>query len=292
MTTSFAVALCGFSEKDEHLLRIVLSRAPVGAWARFEIASRLTRQCDMALVDVETSAGMDEWARCRALRADLPAVCVSSGGTRGDSPFRLARAAMLLHLQGVLEQVAHELRAREHAPRELTEQPTSLEFTLVQARGDEGLGVEYAPINALVIDESPLVRTQIEAGLDRLGVRAVPVADSAAALLALRRAAFDLILLDALTPGLGGYEFCRELKRDRQLRSVPVLMLTSRQAPFDRARGLAAGCDNYIAKPIGWEILAGAVDRALQWRFHHDKTLLAARGYRAAPGGSAAVAAP
>jgi two-component system, cell cycle response regulator len=58
------------------------------------------------------------------------------------------------------------------------------------------------------------------------------------------------------------------------------LILTSRSSPFDRARGMLAGCDHYLTKPIAWEAFGRAVDKALMKSFRNDRAQLTARGYR------------
>ena len=86
-------------------------------------------------------------------------------------------------------------------------------------------------------------------------------------------------------PGADGYEVCRSIKKGAYTRSTPVLMLTSRSSPFDRARGALAGCDSYLVKPITWETFFNAIDKVLAKRFRNDRVLLTARGYRASASG-------
>ena len=61
---------------------------------------------------------------------------------------------------------------------------------------------------------------------------------------------------------------------------MPVLMLTSRSSPFDRARGALSGCDSYLTKPITWDTFSQAVDKALMKSFRNDRAQMIARGYR------------
>ena len=83
-------------------------------------------------------------------------------------------------------------------------------------------------------------------------------------------------------PGADGYEVCRNIKKNIYTRSMPVIMLTSRSSPFDRARGALAGCDSYLVKPITWETFFTAVDKTLMKSARNDRGLLTARGYRPA----------
>src|SRR5437763_5425769 len=66
---------------------------------------------------------------------------------------------------------------------------------------------------------------------------------------------YDLIILDVMIPGLSGFEVCRQLRRSGQ--SVPILMLTARDATDDRVHGLDTGADDYLTKPFEFrELLA------------------------------------
>ena len=107
------------------------------------------------------------------------------------------------------------------------------------------------------------------------------LADSAeAAMRLLEHGRYDLAFLDVVMPGTDGYELCRRIKHNSDLRGMPVLMLTSRSSPFDRARGALSGCDSYLVKPITWDIFSQAVDKALLKHFRNDRAQMIARGYR------------
>ena len=59
---------------------------------------------------------------------------------------------------------------------------------------------------------------------------------------------FDLIILDLMLPGMDGFEICRQI---RQEKNIPVIMVTAKEAEYDKVRGLEAGADDYITKPFG-----------------------------------------
>jgi two-component system cell cycle response regulator len=87
----------------------------------------------------------------------------------------------------------------------------------------------------------------------------------------------DLILLDVMMPGMDGFETCRELKRDPATRQIPVVMVTSLDANAERVRGLDAGADDFLTKPVDFTTLL-ARTRALvrlkrlldEWRVRGD----------------------
>lgn len=97
----------------------------------------------------------------------------------------------------------------------------------------------------------------------------------------LKGRSYDLAFLDVVMPGTDGYELCRKIKHNPYTRLMPVLMLTSRSSPFDRARGALSGCDSYMTKPITWDTFRQAVDKALLKHFRNDRARMLARGYRA-----------
>lgn len=74
----------------------------------------------------------------------------------------------------------------------------------------------------------------------------------------------DLVILDVTMPGLDGFEACRRLKEDPRTHLVPVLLVTALQAREDRIRGIAAGCDDFITKPVDEEQLLARVKSALR----------------------------
>jgi twitching motility two-component system response regulator PilG len=75
---------------------------------------------------------------------------------------------------------------------------------------------------------------------------------------------FDLALVDVVMPDMDGYRLTREIKRNRRLRQMPVIILTSRSSPFDLARGALAGCDTYLTKPVPFRALEAAVVKQMR----------------------------
>lgn len=122
---------------------------------------------------------------------------------------------------------------------------------------------EEAP-RVLIVDDSATVRRQIGVALDRLGLRHEAVGSAAQALERLAVEPFDLALVDVMMPDTDGYRLTREIRRDRRIRQLPVIILTSRSSPFDLARGALAGCDAYLTKPVPFRALETAVRKQLQ----------------------------
>ncbi len=292
MSKTYFVGLCGMSARDTRLIEIVLNRAP-NARHKFEVADATSRSVvDIAVVDLQSPVGLEILNTVRVRNPMVVVVAVSDHGMMGETRFRISRRSLLLQLHRTLEQIVDEelsgaAKVRSLPPSDRpTTQPAPAPSSTDQALLAPTAGVapkshsEFPPLVALVVDDSLTVRRQLEAALDRAGIQVVLAEDAEAAQRELVRKRFDLMFLDVVMPGIDGYELCRSIKQNQYTRGVPVLMLTSRSSPFDRARGALAGCDSYLVKPITWEGFYSAVDRTLSKSFQNDRKLLAARGYR------------
>jgi twitching motility two-component system response regulator PilG len=118
---------------------------------------------------------------------------------------------------------------------------------------------------ALVVDDSPTIRKQIEIELEHLGIAADLAESGEQAIGFLNQSqSYDLIFLDVVLPGVDGYNLCKTIKRDRQRKRTPVIMLTGKGSPFDRVRGKLAGCNTYLTKPVGRERFQTVVKKYLE----------------------------
>jgi two-component system response regulator MprA len=109
-------------------------------------------------------------------------------------------------------------------------------------------------VKILVVDDEPAVRDSLRRALQLEGYDVELAGDGAEALDRIAaRNGIDAVLLDVSMPRLDGLEACRRLRRDGN--SLPVLMLTARDAVSDRVAGLDAGADDYVVKPFALEEL-------------------------------------
>lgn len=86
--------------------------------------------------------------------------------------------------------------------------------------------------------------------LERSGYQVLPAKDGPAGILLAEQNPPDMILLDIQLPGMDGYAVAQKLRSNQRLASVPIVAVTSYAMVGDRERGLAAGCNGYIEKPI------------------------------------------
>ncbi len=101
----------------------------------------------------------------------------------------------------------------------------------------------------LIVEDEPAQMEMLSYNVAKEGYRTISADDGEEAILLVKEENPDLILLDWMLPGLSGIEVCRQLKRDPEFSSTPILMLTARGEESDKVRGLDTGADDYIVKP-------------------------------------------
>ncbi len=116
-----------------------------------------------------------------------------------------------------------------------------------------------ATARVMVIDDSQTIRRTAETLLAREGYEVVTAQDGFEALSKIADHQPDIIFIDIMMPRLDGYQACALIKNNPQFRATPVIMLSSKDGLFDRARGRIVGSDEYLTKPFTRDELLGAV---------------------------------
>ena len=111
----------------------------------------------------------------------------------------------------------------------------------------------------MVIDDSQTIRRTAETLLTKEGFTVVTAQDGFEALAKIADHHPDLIFVDIMMPRLDGYQACALIKANPRNSSTPVIMLSSKDGLFDRARGRIVGSDEYLTKPFTRDELIGAV---------------------------------
>jgi two-component system cell cycle response regulator len=116
----------------------------------------------------------------------------------------------------------------------------------------------------LVVDDSKSVLKMMDLTLKALGLGTV-LADSVdSAVKCLNSSNYDLIFLDVILPDGDGFEICKLIKQDTSMENVPVIMLTGKSSSYDKLKGKLAGCDDYLTKPVGNEVLQNVLKKYLK----------------------------
>src|SRR6201996_9651000 len=111
----------------------------------------------------------------------------------------------------------------------------------------------------LVVDDVPANVKLLEARLSAEYFDVMTASNGAEALAVSARAECDIILLDVMMPDMDGFEVCRRLKSNPATHFIPVVMVTALDSPSDRVRGLEAGADDFLTKPVSDVVLIARV---------------------------------
>ena len=118
-----------------------------------------------------------------------------------------------------------------------------------------------AGVKVLVIDDSNTIRRSAEIFLKQGGYQVLLAEDGFDALSKVNDHEPDLIFCDILMPRLDGYQTCAIIKRNAKFADVPVIMLSSKDGLFDKARGRMVGSQDYLTKPFTKDQLLQAVEQ-------------------------------
>ncbi|MCP5521014.1 MAG: response regulator [Verrucomicrobiales bacterium] len=244
----------------------VETRDPREAVPILHRASHEKHPFTIAIIDM-MMPGMDGLELSRQIRQDpdlrgtLLLVMASSAGSRSDAGElkRMGFAACLTkpikqsQLHDCLATLLHEGR-----PQEATRPPGNL-------RTHQTSFEEHRRHVRILVAEDNIVNQKLALKLlEKMGYRADAVADGQEALAALGTVPYHLVLMDVHMPGMDGYEATRSIRdpsSDVLDHRIPILALTANARREDREKCLAAGMDDYIAKPIEPRTLAGAIER-------------------------------
>ena len=122
-----------------------------------------------------------------------------------------------------------------------------------------GEATDLTGVKVMVIDDSNTIRRSAEMFLTRAGCAVILAEDGFDALSKIADHQPHLIFVDIMMPRLDGYQTCALIKNNARFKSTPVVMLSSKDGLFDRARGRMVGSDQYLTKPFTQESLLDAV---------------------------------
>ncbi len=118
---------------------------------------------------------------------------------------------------------------------------------------------DLSGLKVMVVDDSKTIRRTAETLLKKAGCEVLTAEDGFEALSVIADNHPDLIFVDIMMPRLDGYQTCALVKRNEMFRSTPVIMLSSKDGLFDRARGRVVGSEEYLTKPFTKEELLDVI---------------------------------
>ncbi|MCU7905223.1 MAG: twitching motility response regulator PilG [Candidatus Thiodiazotropha sp. (ex Epidulcina cf. delphinae)] len=116
-------------------------------------------------------------------------------------------------------------------------------------------------VKVMVIDDSKTIRRTAESLLRKAGCEVTTATDGFEALAMIADHHPEVIFVDIMMPRLDGYQTCALIKHNDVFKNIPVIMLSSKDGLFDRARGRIVGSEQYLTKPFTKDELLGAIRR-------------------------------
>ncbi|HCN16096.1 Protein PilG [Enhydrobacter sp. 8BJ] len=123
------------------------------------------------------------------------------------------------------------------------------------------MDANFEGLKVMIIDDSKTIRRTAETLLAKAGCDVITAVDGFDALAKIADTNPDLIFVDIMMPRLDGYQTCSLIKNNADFAAKPVIMLSSKDGLFDKARGRIVGSDEYLTKPFSKEELFDAIER-------------------------------
>ncbi|RKZ43600.1 MAG: response regulator [Candidatus Parabeggiatoa sp. nov. 3] len=117
----------------------------------------------------------------------------------------------------------------------------------------------FAGIKVVVIDDSKTIRRTAETLLKKAGCEVITATDGFESLSRVMEAKPDIIFVDIMMPRLDGYQTCALIKNNPAFKKMPIVMLSSKDGLFERARGRIVGAEHYMTKPFTREELLNTI---------------------------------
>jgi CheY-like chemotaxis protein len=254
---SFSIALLGVSSIHCKILQRIAAVTQCRKRKYYLVNScQGIVHADIVMVNVENTDAVMKW---RDLREKYKgnnfktAIEVHSIARGSDSvaysvcaPFNPSRLIKMLDKYTIKElDYIPELSIDEHDGRDIE---SNTVYSLVEFINEKKPTQPSKKV--LVVDDSEVVRHQLGLELKMKNFEATYAESGEEALTLLKMKKYDLLFLDVMLPGVDGYTVCKHIKRNPLLKSMPVIMLTSRTSRFDKLKGTLAGCDTYATKPV------------------------------------------
>ncbi len=221
------------------------------------------KNVNIVIVDADDSRALAQWHEFnRAARggSGKPAILVGAAFAEAAEQvdgrqYRLKRTRLSAHLLKTLDAIT--VRELKYVPELVIGGDDSPGAQAIVSNLLAGSKSADNGVNGkvLVVDDSLSVRTQMGLCL-RLHDLSVDLAEDAEEALDLVEVGhYDVIFLDVVLPEMDGYKVCKLIKSNATTRSIPIVMLTGKTSPFNKVRGVMAGCDRYLTKPVDAEQL-------------------------------------
>ena len=250
----YTVAIFGIPEFERGLVERIFSLSESRANIYQMVDDSQHHAADIALVDQGNATAASEFKRFQSNGHELPAVIIPNGKDP-EADFWVKRPFTAMRMLGALDKLVENQLSGVNRPRPKAQSPAPapnrpeaaapiMDDTASRPAVTAGI------YKALVVDDSLPVRKQVNIALRRAGITAEFAENAESALKLIESRSYDILFLDVVLPGKDGYEICKAVKRDKNKKHIPVVMLTGKSSPFDKVKGKLSGCDAYLTKPV------------------------------------------
>ena len=126
---------------------------------------------------------------------------------------------------------------------------------------DNSAEYRFSDVKVMIIDDSKTIRRTAELILQKAGCQVITAVDGFESLALIVDHKPDIIFVDIMMPRLDGYQTCAVIKHNLVFQNIPIIMLSSKDGLFDKARGRIVGAEQYLTKPFTGEELLTAIKR-------------------------------
>lgn len=236
------VASFGIEAQDRQVLERIFALSTERASSYALLPEERVGEAHIMLVNTESPGAVSACKRVLGAGTRPPPLVAVSQTPPPRARFHLRRPFMATRLLGLLDQIVDQ-RLRSAPPPAPPPRP----MAAAPAPAKKPPTPRH---RALVVDDSAPVRKQIGLALEGAGINVDYADGGERALDRVDEGRYDIVFLDVVMPGMDGYTVCRSIKRDRDTKHIPVVMLTGRSSPFDKVKGKLSGCDTYLTKPV------------------------------------------
>jgi twitching motility two-component system response regulator PilG len=260
------IALLGISAHEARVMQTIclISKSRSHRYVLHDEAP--TERADILIVDQDNPDAMAALKRYQAENQMISVIMLTRRPGSDPSVLQLGRPLMATRLLNLLDQIPQNQESPAFAATQKDAEPIAVAADASMTADSVNLGPRQKGFHpsALVVDDSLPVRQQIEQHLRPLVGRVDLAEDGEQALRYIANRTYDIIFLDVVLPGMDGYKICREIRRDKSTKRIPVIMLTGKSSPFDMVKGKLAGCDTYLTKPVDGATFVETVQKYLK----------------------------
>lgn len=232
------ISSIGLAAKDLLVIKSIIKLEPKLKDKFITIDNDLYESADLLFIDADSDDSLNVWHELKAQKKAITPIMVTTKGEIIENEVTIRRPIIIRRIVAALENVIQ--RQLDHRNR-------------TRIATDTGKHI-------LIVDDSFSVRTFMQQKLPSLhpDPMSMDFADSGkSAMEKIKAAAYDIVFLDVVMPGVDGYKVCKWIKSVRP--RTRIIMLTSKKSPFDKVRGSLSGCDAYLTKPPGDDKLKKAL---------------------------------